>query len=329
MKILITGGAGFIGSFIAKNLVEQGDEVAVFDNFLNFINPVKSHYPVYLQYRLKHILNGIEIIRGDVRNKALVLSALKRFKPQRVIHLAAVPLANISNKFSEEIFDINMNGTMSVLEAIRECGFVDRFLFTSSSTVYGDFEYIPADEKHPTNPINLYGGTKLSGEILTKVFCRMLKIDYTIIRPSTVYGPTDANRRVSQILVENALMGKPLTLHGGGLSKLDFSFIEDTAQGFCLAIKSDKAANQTFNITCGNARSLKELTEILENIIPGLKVTTEELPEGEKRPERGTLDISKAKKLLGYKPKYQLEDGLKIYIDFIKKEGVLNDTNKS
>jgi len=320
-NILITGGAGFIGYYLTKELLKRGDKVIVYDAFLNYVSPLKSHYQGYLKLRLKEINDKVELVRGDIRNKGLFLRTLRKYKPEKVVHTAALPIATASNEFSEDAMEINLNGTVNVLEAIRECSFVKRFIYTSSSMVYGNFEYTPADEKHPTNPIDVYGGTKLAGEILTKAYSKRFDMEYVIIRPSTVYGPTDANRRVSQIFVDNALQSKPLVLENGGTSKLDFSYVEDVAHGFLLALDSPKAANEIFNITKGEGRSIKEFAQILSKIIPNVKMI--EKPATFERPERGALDISKARKLLGYDPKYPLEKGLKKYVDFIKSSGIL------
>jgi nucleoside-diphosphate-sugar epimerase len=323
MKVLITGGAGFIGYYITKELISSGDEVIIYDSFLNYIDPAQSKYQDYLKLRLKEIKNKVDLVKGDIRDKDIFLQELKKYKPEAIINLAALPISTVSNKYSEEAFEINLKGAVNVLESIRKVNFVDRFVHASSSMVYGDFEYIPADERHPLNPMDVYGGTKLASEILAKVYNKQYGINYTIIRPSTVYGPTDANRRVTQIFVENALTNKPLVLHNGGQSKLDFSYVEDVAHGFVLALKSKNAVNEVFNITNGQGRSLKELAEIIKKIVPDVEIKYKESPKDEKRPERGTLDISKAKKLLNYGPKYSLEEGMEKYVEFVKKSGVL------
>ena len=323
MKIFITGGAGFIGAVLAKKLVDLGDEVVVYDSFVNFISPFKSHYSDYVKHRFIGYEDKVKFIRGDIRNKDRLLHALMDQKPDVVVQLAALPIATTSDDLTEEATEINLNGTINILEAIKHKASVKRFIYTSSSMIYGDFEYIPADEKHSTKPKGVYGATKLSGEILTKAFCKMYDKEFVIIRPSAVYGPTDANRRVSQIFVENALAGKPLILHNGGESRLDFTYIEDIADGFLLAIKKPEAANQIFNITRGEGRSLKELAEILKKHIPGLVIEFGEVKQDEKRPERGALGIQKARDLLGYSPKYSLEEGIAKYVEFIKQTGVI------
>ncbi len=320
-RILITGGAGFIGYHVAKELIGLNNEVIIYDAFVNYIPPLESSYPAYLEYRLNDIKNKARIIRGDIRNRGYLVQVLNDVKPEIVIHLAAIPIAKASNQFSEEAIQINLNGTITVLEALRVCPFIKRFVFTSSSFVYGDFAYEPADEEHPTSPIDIYGGTKLSGEVLTRAFGRKFNIEYTIIRPSAVYGPTDANRRVTQILIENAILGKPLILHAGGLERVDFTYVKDTAHGFVLAALSDSAKNEVFNITRGEGHSIKDLADILKIRFKNLEVI--EQPTDERRPQRGALGIAKAKSFLGYVPRYDLKKGVEEYVDFILEKRLL------
>ncbi len=315
-KVFITGGAGFIGYFISKELLSKGHEVIIYDAFMNYISPLESHYPYYLQLRLKDLEGKARIIRGDIRHRGFLVNSLKETNPDIVIHLAAIPIASVSNLFSEDTTQINLNGTITVLESLRVIDSVKRFVYASSSFVYGNFQRDPADENHPTNPIDLYGGTKLSGEILTTVFGKRFGIEYTIIRPSAVYGPTDCNRRVSQIFVENALKKQPLVLDNGGKGRVDFTYVEDTSQGFVLAAFSEKAKNEIFNITRGEGRSAIEYAEIVKKHIPETEVIVKS--SDEVRPERGALDTAKARKLLEYNPKFSIEKGIPRYIEFIK-----------
>jgi len=325
--IFITGGVGFIGYYVSKELVTQGHQVTAYDAFLNYIDPVKSNYHAYLDMRLRDLGDRIRVVRGDTRHLVGLIAALKESQPEVVIHLAAIPLATASNQFSEEAIQINLNGTVTMLEAVRVTPSVKRVVFASSSFVYGDFRYEPADEDHPTDPIDVYGGTKLAGEALVKGVGRRFGIEFVIVRPSAVYGPTDANRRVTQIFVENAILGRPLVLHDGGRSRVDFTYCEDTAHGVVLAALHPAAANEVFNVTRGEGRSIKELAEIIARLVPG--TCTDERPAGEPRPERGALDISKARRLLGYEPRYSLEEGMERYVAFVQQSGLLDRVQRA
>jgi len=326
-KIMLTGGTGFLGYYISKELIGMGCEVIAYDAFLNYIDPLKSNYNLCLDQRLSDIGDQVRIIRGDTRNLAGLISALQESQPDVVIQLAAIPLATASNQLTEDATQINLNGTVTLMEAIRVTPSVKRMVFASSSFVYGDFQYSPADEEHPTNPIDVYGGSKLAGEAMVKGFARRFGIEFVIIRPSAVYGPTDANRRVTQIFVENSILNRPLVLHDGGHSQVDFTYCEDTAHGFVLASLHPAAANEVFNITRGDGRSIRELAEIISQLVPGTII--EERPAEEIRPERGSLGISKARKLLGFEPSYSLEVGMERYVSFVKKSGALDHVKKS
>ncbi len=316
-KILITGGAGFIGSYCCRNLLKEGeDELFVFDSFVNYSDRLKYDYEKQLALRFNDLKEKLNVIRGDVRYKLEVIRALQEAKPEIVIHLAAIPDARKSNQFPEDAIDINLNGTINVLEAVRRTDSVKRLVFASSSFVYGDFQYEPADEKHQTNPIDVYGGTKLSCEILTKAYGSKFGLQWTIVRPSAVYGPGDSYDRVSKVFIENALGGKPLLLYDGGKNKLDFTYVSDTAAGIVAAAKSEKAANQVFNITRGDGRTIKDFASIVAKNIPGAKLLEKE--SGDRVPSRGALDNSKARKLLGFKPRYSIEEGIPNYIKGIK-----------
>jgi len=316
-KIMVLGGAGFIGSRIVKKLADLGHEVIIYDHFYNFLESERKNYVFYLRKRLANLCLGAKLIYGDIRDEANLLKTLKEHRPEIIIHLAQIPLATVSNKMSSEALDININGIISLIKSIGAVDFVKRLVYSSSSFVYGNFQYLPADEKHPTNPIDVYGGTKLAGENIIKGFGTRFDIGYTIIRPSAVYGPMDANLRVSQIFVDNAFNDKELVLEGGEYNTLDFTYIEDVADGFILAALSPKAKNEIFNITQGQGRTLKEFVDILKQYFPDLKTTIK--PADLIRPKRGSLDITKARELLGFNPKYNLELGLKEYVEYIKK----------
>jgi len=315
-KVLITGGAGFIGYHLAKAFMRRDIEVIIYDAFLSYVPKGESLYSYYLEHRLNEIKCNARIIRGDIRHLEMVHKTIKDTRPEVVIHLAAIPIANPSNWLAEDFILTNLNGTFNVLDCIRKEGSVKRFIYASSSYVYGNFLYEPANEEHPVSPVDIYGGTKLSGEIITKTFQKECGIEYTIIRPSAVYGPTDANMRVSQILMDNAMSGSPLILHNKGADRIDFTYVKDTVQGFILAAFSDKARNETFNITRGEGKSIKEFSEILKKFFPRIRCI--ESSRRFRKPIRGSLDISKAKDLLGYEPQYGLDEGIAEYANFLK-----------
>ena len=333
MRVLLVGGAGLIGSYLSRELVENGHEVTILDALVNYLSPFDKNGQLsqellgrrwsideLLHLRFGDIREKIHFIRGDVRHKGRFTEILYKKRPNKVVLLAAIPLSSESNIFSEDAFSVNTAGAVNILEVLRGVDFVDQFIYTSSSMIYGDFKKIPCDEDHDTDPIDIYGGTKLCGEILTKAYSRQYDIPYTILRPSAIYGPTDVNRRVVQIFLENGFKGKPIKLHNGGESRLDFTCVEDAAHAFMLALERPESINQTFNITRGEGHSLKELAKLVKGYFPDLVIEKTDVSRGEQRSERGALDITKARNLLGYEPKYTLEMGLEKYYNFLLDE---------
>ncbi|MCZ7648662.1 MAG: SDR family oxidoreductase [Planctomycetota bacterium] len=217
-KILITGGCGFVGSYLARDLARRDYELLLFDAFLNYISPFVSHHQHFLKTRMADLLKrpNVRVERGDIRVQKRVQQLMHEWKPDAVVHLAAMPSAKESTLYPTEALQTNVDGTLSILEGVRAAGTVRRFIFASSSFVYGHFKTEIADETHPTDPIDVYGGTKLTGEILTKSYSTAHGFEHVIVRPSAVYGFGDPNRRVTGILIENAMTGKPLVLHDGG-----------------------------------------------------------------------------------------------------------------
>jgi UDP-glucose 4-epimerase len=313
-RVLLTGGAGFIGSSICRKLLELGHEVVIYDAFVHYISPFKSTLKGHIEQRFRGIADQIDFRRGDTRDKSHLRRVILETRPERILHLAALPIADLSNRHSEEALTSILDGAVNVLEVLRDVDFVERFVYVSSSMIYGDFEQIPAPEDHPKRPKDIYGGTKYAGEVMTETFGRRYGIPCSIIRPSAVYGPYDVNRRVSQILIENALLGKPITLFGGGHQSLDFTYVEDAADGFIKVMLHDNGAGNAFNITYGHGYTLREFAEILQRHVPELEVNTVD-EEDVFRPKRGALSIAKARELVGYDPQVPLEEGIRRYLE--------------
>lgn len=322
--VFINGGAGLIGAAVARKLIEKNDyRVVILDSFVHYISPLKNKIKNYQDLRFQGFEDKIIVERGDTANASHARRLIHKYEPDYVLHLAAMPLADLSNVYVEEAVESILLGTVNVLEIIADMKCLKKFLYVSSSMIYGDFKVIPCPEDHPKRPKDIYGGSKYAGEIMTQTFGHRFNIPYSIVRPSAVYGPYDVNRRVSQIFVENALEGKPLRLDGGGKLLFDFTYVEDIAEGLILALFKDEAIGEEFNITYGRGYSLLEFAEILKNLIPSVKIHVVEARD-EYRPLRGALSIEKAKNILGYEPRFPLEKGLEIYVETYKKLGIFN-----
>jgi len=326
-RIFITGGEGFIGYHLTRKLIAAGHTVMTYDIQTHSIPFGKSRWPEYIIFRTNHLQSDrLTRVRGDVNDRGRLAHALQQFCPDRIVHMASLAIAGVSNDYPEEAQRNILNTTVTLMDVVKELNQpIKQVVYTSSSMVYGNFErdendqIIPAREDQLCNPIDIYGAMKLGGELLIKAYNYRFGIPYTIIRPSAVYGPTDANRRVTEIFVNNALTGKPLKLDNGGLHQLDFTYVEDLANGFYLALSSDRAINQIFNLTCGQGRTIKELAEAICKELPEAMVQTHQASVY--RPNRGQLDISKAREILGYQPADSLESGIRKYIQFIRDEG--------
>ena len=324
-KILIIGGAGFIGhnlalklkSLKANLLIVDGLSVNNIDSLKNNINnlPHPKLSMKILKERINLIKkNKIPLKKVDARNYHDLSKVFNKFKPQVVIHLAAVSHANRSNKDPHSTFDHSLRTLENSLDNSRDT--VEHFIFLSSSMVYGNFKKKIVNESEKCEPLGIYAALKYSGETIIKAYNQVFNLPYTIVRPSALYGERCISRRVGQIFIENAIQGLNITINGDGEEKLDFTYIEDLIEGIGLCCEKENAKNQTFNLTYGDSRKISELTEILKKEFPDIKIYYKEREEF--MPERGTLDVSKAKKLLGYKPINPIETGYVKYISWYK-----------
>jgi nucleoside-diphosphate-sugar epimerase len=232
-----------------------------------------------------------------------------------IVHLAAVAHANRSNKDPYSTFDHSLRTLENALDVARGIG-VKRFVFLSSSMVYGNFRTESVEEEHPLEPIGIYGALKLSGEKIVIAYQQVFGLPYTIIRPSALYGARCVSRRVGQVYIETALRGGTLRIDGDGAERIDFTYIDDLVDGICGAIATPAAENQIFNLTFGSSRSIKELVEVIREHFPGVK--TESVKRDHLMPFRGTLSVAKARRLFGYEPKNPIEIGFPKYIQWYR-----------
>ena len=324
-KVAIVGGAGFIGHNMALTLQQMGATVEIVDslqvnNLLHFqsggadmVN--RDLYVRMINQRLDMLrLAGIPLHIQDARDYHALSRILSQIKPQVIVHLAAVAHANRSNKDPYSTFYHSLRTLENALDLARDN--VEQFIFFSSSMAYGNFMKEQVDEEHPLNPIGVYGALKLAGEKMVIAYQQVFGLTYTIVRPSALYGPRCVSRRVGQIFIENALQGQPLRVDGDGAEKLDFTYIDDLVQGIALAIGQPAARNEIFNITYGSARSIKDLVGVIQSEFPSVKIDYVE--RDKLMPFRGTLNVDKARRLLGYEPKHPIDLGFRKYVEWYR-----------
>ena len=311
MKILVTGGAGFIGHYVVRKLESLGNEVIIMDNLTN--------YGIIKKKLLKRLhearLSGIDskLITTDITDN-ITRTHIDIYKPDTIIHLASFPRAKIVNDNPAAGVPTMTTGLMNLLVAGARND-VKRFVYISSSMIYGDFDG-GANESTVCKPSSIYASLKLAGEQITKMFAKKHGFCYTIIRPSAVYGPNDVEDRVVSKFLLNAMKNKPLRVNGD-FESLDFSYVTDVAEGIVLASLNDNGMNETFNITCGHSKYISEAAQIMVNTVGSGKIKI--CDRNPSMPSRGYLDISKAKELLGYNPTILIGEGFKLYYDWAKR----------
>lgn len=318
-KILVTGGLGLIGSHFVKALAALNKyDIHIVDNKEYFFEKGRHNYNYYLSLREKDLAKlPINIINVAIDDSEQIRSIYKNTSPDIVVHFAGMPVAGVADYYPEAAKKHIFDATFNLLDAFTGKN-PEQFIYISSSMVYGNFpkdergKIIPPGETVPCYPTDIYGSLKLCCENMVKAFHLRKKLAYTIIRPSAVYGFTDCNFRVTEIFTANALLGRPLLLDNGGKHMLDFSYAKDVADGIALCVENSKALNETFNISCGQGRSIYELSQIISKLVPDTLIQrTESKPF---RPNRGAMDITKAILKLGYKPAYNLESGMNEYV---------------
>jgi UDP-glucose 4-epimerase len=314
-RILVTGGAGFIGSHACAALAADGHEVVAVDPLRTYAYSFEAHHWYALRHRREVLLRDVHVVVASTENRDELRRAVLDASPDYILHLGALPLATVARVSADHAFESILRGTFNLVELALELGAVQKLLYVSSSMVYGDFTQTPMPETERTAPKDPYGGFKLAGEVIVETFSRAQGLPYAIVRPSAVYGPTDMNDRIVQRFVECALWNRPLTVIDPDRTWLDFSYVKDVAQGLVKVLLSP-VENETFNITAGEGHTLTELYELLRARYPEMPVEVAAKAE-DFRPKRGALDIAKARELVGYEPQYSLERGVDEYLEFL------------
>lgn len=318
MKFLVTGGAGFIGHNVIRLLEQQGHECIIIDTCTDYGFIPKEELTYLIDNRLKRINTRIRKI--DIREEIFVDTIFKTYEPDVVIHMASFPRQKVVEQNPRLASDVMSNGLINLLEKSKRHK-VKKFVYISSSMVYGDFT-TDVLEAHPCRPQGQYGIMKLMGEKLVEDYHRQGAFDYTIIRPSAVYGEWDVEDRVVSKFMTTAMRGETLKVKGAD-EVLDFTYVEDTAQGIVLAATNDRANSQVYNITRSDEQqyTLKDAAELAIRIAGkgNLEIADRDLSF----PRRGRLSIMKAVRDLGYSPQVNVEQGFQRYYDWYSQNPIL------
>lgn len=309
MRILVTGGLGFIGHNIVRILEDQGHELIAVDNQTNYDVLALDEIFNLLKERKTRIKTPF-IYTCDINDPKLN-QIFERHKPEVVIHAASFPRQALVKKNPTTATRTMIEGLVNTLEISVNVG-VKKFVFISSSMVYGNFDD-GVKENASCNPIGLYGILKLSGEQIVKEYSKSFDIPYLIIRPSAVYGPRDTNDRVIAKFINLAKNDQILTVNGNN-EALDFTYVDDLAAGIAKAATSD-VCNETYNLTKGKSHTLYHAAEMVVQMVGKGKIEVKD--KDSNWPSRGSLDISKAIKDFNYAPSVHLTEGLERYYAWI------------
>ncbi len=307
-SILVTGGAGFIGSNLVDRLLADGHRVTVLDNFNDFYDPaikranVKPHLD-HASYRL---------IEGDIRDESTVKDCFGRGEFTEVIHLAA--MAGVRPSIARPVLyqQVNLIGTMNILEGCRDFK-VNKLLFASSSSVYGNNPKVPFAETDPVdNPISPYASTKKSGELMVYTYHHLYKIQSACLRFFTVYGPRQRPEMAIHQFTRKIFDGEEIQMFGDGSSRRDYTFVSDIVQGI-LNCRTKEFGYEIFNLGRSDTVKLSELIGKIEKY-SGRKAKIKQLPLQPGDVNQTFADISKAKQRLDFEPKVSIDQGLEEFV---------------
>lgn len=309
-NVLVTGGAGFIGSNLAEALLKQGNLVRVLDNFSTGKRENLAFDKAF---------PSLEIIDGDIRDLTVCQRAMRDI--EFVFHQAALPSVQRSVEDPLTSNSVNVEGTLNVLLAARDAG-VKRLIYASSSSVYGDTPTLPKVEEIPPNPLSPYALQKYIGEKYCRLFFQLYGLETVSLRYFNIFGPkqdpTSIYSAVIPRFIDALLEGRPPIIFGDGEQSRDFTYIDNVVQANLLALTREHLNGETINIACGKRTSLNQLLNILKDIIgSGVLPIYQEPRKGDVR--HSLADIQKGKQILNYEPQVEIEDGLRKTVEYFRK----------
>jgi len=309
VRVLVTGGAGFIGSHLVDRLSQQKCKIIVYDNFDPFYTGKEDNIKHHFGNR------NFRLIKGDILDFETLCSAMKGV--DIVFHEAAQAGVGYSMENPHKTHMVNVTGTLNVLRAAKKQG-VEKVISASSSSVYGIPEHLPMREEHPTKPLSIYGASKLAAEAYCHLFYKLFGLNTVSLRYFTVYGernrPDMAVFKFTKLIFE----GKPPIIYGDGSQTRDFTYVNDIVKGTILAAEKDDIGGEPFNLGGGVQTTVNDLLNQLLRLIGKQDIIpVYDKPRPEDMPHT-LADISKARKMLGYAPSTALEEGLRRFVSWYK-----------
>jgi UDP-glucuronate 4-epimerase len=315
LRVLVTGGAGFIGSHLCGRLLERGDEAAAIDNFDPF-------YPEPLKRRAIEPLlaRGLRLFQADIRDAHAVEGAFRDTRPDCIVHLAALAGVRPSLERPAEYMDVNVRGTAVLLEAARKTG-VRRFVFGSSSSVYGANAVAPFQETaRIDSPLSPYAASKAAGEQLVSTFRNLYGLEAISLRFFTVYGARQRPDLAIHKFSRRMLAGQKLPFFGDGSTRRDYTFVDDIVAGVLAALSAPLSRHEIVNLGGAQTTSLRELIALLEETL-GVRAALDVQPAQPGDMPLTSADVAHAGRLLGYAPRTPLREGLGRFAEWIRGEG--------